>query len=207
MSHGYIEAKVPNQGRLKGAHIVFEKITVTGPENILMAAVLADGETVLENSAREPEVTDLVVMLRKMGAQIEGDGTSTLRIRGVDKLHGTEHSVIPDRIEAGAFLVAGAITGGDLTITMRPRTSGRHHCQDATSGSAHRRDGQDDAARAARCEARRRRYDHRGVPWLRDRYAGAVHGASNPSGRCLRNHRNDLREPLPPRQRNGAHGC
>jgi UDP-N-acetylglucosamine 1-carboxyvinyltransferase len=117
MSHGYIQAKVPNQGRLKGAHIVFEKITVTGTENILMAAVLADGETVLENSAREPEVTDLVVMLRKMGAQIEGDGTSTLRIRGVEKLRGTEHSVIADRIEAGTFLVAGAITGGDLTIT------------------------------------------------------------------------------------------
>jgi len=117
MSHGYIEAKVPNHGRLKGAHIVFEKITVTGTENILMAAVLADGETVLENSAREPEVTDLVVMLRKMGAQIAGDETSTLRIRGVEKLHGTEHSVIPDRIEAGTFLVAGAITGGDLTIT------------------------------------------------------------------------------------------
>jgi UDP-N-acetylglucosamine 1-carboxyvinyltransferase len=117
MSHGYIEAKVPNYGRLKGAHIVFEKITVTGTENILMAAVLADGETILENSAREPEVTDLVVMLRKMGAHIEGDETSTLRIRGVEKLHGTEHSVIPDRIEAGTFLVAGAITGGDLTIT------------------------------------------------------------------------------------------
>ena len=117
MSHGYIEAKVPNHGRLKGAHIVFEKITVTGTENILMAAVLADGETVLENSAREPEVTDLVVMLRKMGAKIAGDETSTLRIRGVEKLHGTEHSVIPDRIEAGTFLVAGAITGGDLTIT------------------------------------------------------------------------------------------
>src|SRR5580704_16526272 len=118
MSHGYIEAKVPNHGRLKGAHIVFEKITVTGTENILMAAVLADGETVLENSAREPEVTDLVVMLKKMGAKIEGDGTSTLRIRGVEKLHGTEHSVIPDRIEAGTFLVAGAITGGDLTLTQ-----------------------------------------------------------------------------------------
>ena len=118
MSHGYIEAKVPNHGRLKGAHIVFEKITVTGTENILMAAVLADGETVLENSAREPEVTDLVVMLRKMGAQIAGDETSTLRIRGVEKLHGTEHSVIPDRIEAGTFLVAGAITGGDLTIAQ-----------------------------------------------------------------------------------------
>jgi UDP-N-acetylglucosamine 1-carboxyvinyltransferase len=118
MSHGYIEAKVPNYGRLKGAHIVFEKITVTGTENILMAAVLADGETILENSAREPEVTDLVVMLRKMGAKIQGDETSTLRIQGVEKLHGTEHWVIPDRIEAGTFLVAGAITGGDLTITQ-----------------------------------------------------------------------------------------
>ncbi len=115
--HGYIQARAPKGRRLKGAHIVFEKITVTGTENILMAAALADGETVLENAAREPEVTDLVVMLRKMGAKIEGDGTSTLRIRGVEKLHGTEHTVIPDRIEAGTFLVAGAITGGDLTIT------------------------------------------------------------------------------------------
>jgi UDP-N-acetylglucosamine 1-carboxyvinyltransferase len=116
-SHGYIEARVPKSGRLKGAHIVFEKITVTGTENILMAAALADGETILGNSAREPEVTDLVDMLRKMGAQIEGDGTATLRIRGVETLHGTQHSVIPDRIEAGTFLVAGAITGGDLTLT------------------------------------------------------------------------------------------
>src|SRR6267154_432831 len=119
-SHGYIEAKVRGNGargqRLRGAHIVFEKITVTGTENILMAAALADGETVLENAAREPEVTDLVVM-RKMGAEICGEGTSTLRIRGVEKLHGTEHTVIPDRIEAGTFLVAGAITGGELTIT------------------------------------------------------------------------------------------
>ena len=116
ISHGYIEAKVPNRGRLKGAHIIFDKITVTGTENILMAAVLADGETILENAAREPEVTDLIVMLRKMGACIAGDGTSTLRIRGAKELHGTEHTVIPDRIEAGTFLIAGAITGGDLTV-------------------------------------------------------------------------------------------
>jgi UDP-N-acetylglucosamine 1-carboxyvinyltransferase len=121
--HGYIQAKVSNSGhtghsgRLKGANITFEKITVTGTENILMAAVLAAGETVLNNAAREPEVTDLVDMLRKMGAQIEGDCSSTLRIRGVEKLHGTEHTVIPDRIEAGTFLVAGAITDGDLTLT------------------------------------------------------------------------------------------
>ncbi len=114
--HGYIQARVPNGGRLKGAHIVFEKITVTGTENILMAAALADGLTILENCAREPEITDLIHLLRKMGANIEGDDTSTLRIRGVDKVHGATHSVIPDRIEAGTFLIAGAITNGDLTI-------------------------------------------------------------------------------------------
>jgi UDP-N-acetylglucosamine 1-carboxyvinyltransferase len=115
--HGYIQASVPNGGRLKGAHIVFEKITVTGTENILMAATLADGETILENAAREPEITDLIHVLRKMGAEIHGDETSTLRVRGVPKLHGASHSVIPDRIEAGTFLIAGAITGGELTIT------------------------------------------------------------------------------------------
>ncbi len=116
MADGYIQAKAPGNGKLKGARIAFEKITVTGTENILMAAALAEGETVLENAAREPEITDLVIMLRKMGAQISGDDTSTLRIQGVEKLHGCEHSVIPDRIEAGTFLVAGAITDGDLTI-------------------------------------------------------------------------------------------
>jgi UDP-N-acetylglucosamine 1-carboxyvinyltransferase len=114
--HGYIQARVPNGGRLKGAHIVFEKITVTGTENILMAATLAEGATVLENCAREPEISDLIHLLRKMGAHIEGDETSTLTIRGVHKLHGATHSVIPDRIEAGTFLIAGAITNGDLTI-------------------------------------------------------------------------------------------
>lgn len=116
-SHGYIEARAGNAGRLAGAHVRFEKITVTGTENILMAATLADGETVLENCAREPEVTDLVRMLRKMGAVIEGEGTGTLRIQGMPRLHGTDHTVIPDRIEAGTFLAAGAMTRGDLTIT------------------------------------------------------------------------------------------
>jgi UDP-N-acetylglucosamine 1-carboxyvinyltransferase len=115
--HGYIQARMPNGGRLKGAHIVFEKITVTGTENILMAATLADGVTTLENCAREPEVTDLIHLLCKMGANIEGDETSTLKIRGVDELHGATHSIIPDRIEAGTFLIAGAITNGDVTIT------------------------------------------------------------------------------------------
>jgi UDP-N-acetylglucosamine 1-carboxyvinyltransferase len=115
-THGYIEARAPKGRRLKGGHVVFERITVTGTENILMAAVLAEGETILENAAREPEVSDLIALLRKMGAHIEGEGTSTLKIRGVSELHGTEHAVIPDRIEAGTFLIAGAITGGDLTL-------------------------------------------------------------------------------------------
>jgi len=116
-SHGYIEARAPNSGRLKGAHVVFEKITVTGTENILMAAALADGETILENAACEPEVTDLIALLRKMGAKITGDGTTVLHIQGAQSLHGAEHAVIPDRIEAATFLVAGGITNGDLTLT------------------------------------------------------------------------------------------
>jgi UDP-N-acetylglucosamine 1-carboxyvinyltransferase len=115
--HGYVEAQAPRSGRLRGAHIIFEKITVTGTENALMAATLAEGETQLDNAAREPEVTDLIDLLVKMGAQIEGASTSCLRVRGVERLHGAKHAVIPDRIEAGTFLVAGAITGGELELT------------------------------------------------------------------------------------------
>ena len=111
--HGYLEARTE---RLRGAHIVFDKITVTGTEDILMAAVLADGETILENCAREPEVTDLAALLTAMGARIEGAGTSTIKVRGVAKLHGARHRINPDRIEAGTFLIAGAITGGDLDV-------------------------------------------------------------------------------------------
>jgi len=113
-SHGYIEAKV--EGRLQGTQIRFERITVTGTEDLLMAATLAEGETVLENAAREPEVTDLAELLTKMGARIEGAGTSAIRVQGVEKLHGAEHTIIADRIEAGTFLMAGAITGGDLVV-------------------------------------------------------------------------------------------
>jgi UDP-N-acetylglucosamine 1-carboxyvinyltransferase len=113
--HGYIEASAPNG--LKGAHVVFDRITVTGTEDILMAAVLAEGESVLENAAREPEVVDLVHLLRKMGAKIEGEGTSNIRVQGVPKLHGATHEIIADRIEAGTFVVAAAITGGDLEVT------------------------------------------------------------------------------------------
>jgi UDP-N-acetylglucosamine 1-carboxyvinyltransferase len=111
--HGYIEARAE---RLRGAHIVFDKITVTGTEDLLMAAVLADGETVMENCAREPEVTDLAAMLSAMGAQIHGAGTSTIQVKGVARLNGVKHRIHPDRIEAGTFLIAGAITAGDLCV-------------------------------------------------------------------------------------------
>ncbi len=111
--HGYLEARAD---RLRGAHLVFDKITVTGTEDLLMAAVLADGETLMENCAREPEVTDLAALLTAMGAKIEGAGTATIRVKGVTSLHGAHYRINPDRIEAGTFLIAGAITGGDLTV-------------------------------------------------------------------------------------------
>ena len=113
--HGYIEAEAPNG--LEGAHVHFDRITVTGTEDLIMAAVLARGETVIGNAAREPEVVDLAELLTKMGASIEGAGTSTIHIQGVEKLHGAEHSIIADRIEAGTFLIAGTLTRGDLSVT------------------------------------------------------------------------------------------
>jgi UDP-N-acetylglucosamine 1-carboxyvinyltransferase len=119
--HGYLEARVDSGvgsrvGRLRGAHIVFDRITVTGTEDLLMAAVLAEGDTLLENCAREPEVVDLAALLTAMGAKIQGAGTSTIRVCGVAKLHGARYRINPDRIEAGTLLIAGAITGGDLIV-------------------------------------------------------------------------------------------
>jgi UDP-N-acetylglucosamine 1-carboxyvinyltransferase len=112
--HGYVEAAAE---RLTGAEIAFDKITVTGTENLMMAAVLADGPTVLHNAACEPEIIDLADMLNKMGARIQGAGTASIAIEGVRELSGATHRIIPDRIEAGTFLVAGAITNGNLEIT------------------------------------------------------------------------------------------
>ena len=117
VEHGYMIAKLPpGQSRLRGARISTDMITVTGTENLLMAATLAEGETVLENAAQEPEVTDLAEMLIKMGAQIEGHGTSRIRIQGVATLHGCTHQVVADRIEAGTFLCAVAATGGEALL-------------------------------------------------------------------------------------------
>jgi UDP-N-acetylglucosamine 1-carboxyvinyltransferase len=121
IEHGYIHAQVPRGnnggGRLQGARIFFDLVSVTGTENLMMAAALADGVTVLENAAREPEVVDLAHCLIAMGAKIEGAGSDTISIIGVEKLHGASHRIMPDRIESGTFLVAAAAAGGDITLT------------------------------------------------------------------------------------------
>ena len=114
VEHGYVHAKA---SRLKGARIVTDMVTVTGTENLMMAAVLADGETIIENAAREPEVVDLANCLVSMGAQISGAGTDIIRIRGVERLHGATHPIMPDRIETGTYLCAAAATGGTIRLT------------------------------------------------------------------------------------------
>jgi UDP-N-acetylglucosamine 1-carboxyvinyltransferase len=111
--HGYVVARAE---RLRGGEINFEKITVTGTEDLMMAAALADGDSVMRNCAREPEVVDLAELLNKMGARVEGAGTDTIRIRGVERLRGARHRIIPDRIEAGTFVIAAALSGGDLNV-------------------------------------------------------------------------------------------
>ena len=113
VEHGYIVARAE---RLKGARIVTDMVTVTGTENLLMAATLASGETVLENAAQEPEIPDLAAMLIAMGAKIEGHGTSRIHVQGVERLHGVAHRIVPDRIEAGTFLCAVAAAGGDVVL-------------------------------------------------------------------------------------------
>ena len=112
LNEGYIHAVAPAGGRLRGARILMEKVSVTGTENLMMAAALADGTTVIENAAREPEIVDLAVCLRMMGAKVTGDGSDKIVIEGVKKLHGGEHSIVADRIEAGTYLIAGMATRG-----------------------------------------------------------------------------------------------
>ena len=117
VEHGYMVARLPvGRSRLRGARIATDMVTVTGTENFLMAAALADGETVLENAAQEPEIPDLAELLISMGARIEGHGTSRIHIQGVERLKGARHRVVADRIEAGTFLCAVAATGGDVEI-------------------------------------------------------------------------------------------
>ena len=115
LESGDVVARAP-EGRLKGAELTFEKVTVTGTENVMMAASLAEGTTIIHNAAMEPEIEDLAELLNKMGARIRGAGTETIEIDGVETLGGAEHTIIPDRIETGTFIVAAAITGGELEI-------------------------------------------------------------------------------------------
>ena len=120
MDHGYMIVRAP---RLKGVRICMDLVTVTGTENLMMAATLAEGTTIIENAAREPEIPDLAACLTAMGAKFKGAGSDTITIEGVDKLHGASHSVMPDRIETGTFLVAAAATGGTVRVTgARPGT-------------------------------------------------------------------------------------
>src|SRR6201990_65408 len=116
LESGYVVARAPKGGRLVGSHIEFPKVTVTGTENLLMAATLARGATRLRNAAREPEIEDLADLLNRMGARVRGAGTETITVEGVETLGGAEHTIIPDRIETGTFLVAAAITRGELEI-------------------------------------------------------------------------------------------
>ena len=202
--HGYIEARAE---RLKGAHIVFDKITVTGTEDLLMAATLAEGETVMENCAREPEVTDLAALLTAMGAQIHGAGTSTIRVKGVDKLHGARHRIHPDRIEASTFLVAGAITGGDLCVA---------HCnpEHLTAVMGKLRECGARVEVIARDQIRVRSdgalqgggYFDGGVSGISHGHAGAVHGAGDAGGRDVDGKGKYLRKPVHARAGAGADG-
>jgi UDP-N-acetylglucosamine 1-carboxyvinyltransferase len=124
LESGYVVARAPARGRLQGGEVHFDKVTVTGTENLMMAAALAEGRTVLHNAAREPEVADLAELLNRMGARVRGAGTPTVTIDGVESLGAAEHTIIPDRIETGTFLVAACITGGELEIKdCRPEHS------------------------------------------------------------------------------------
>ena len=192
--HGYLEARAE---RLSGAHLVFDKITVTGTEDLLMAAVLAEGETLMENCAREPEVADLAALLTAMGAKIAGAGTSTIRVQGVSSLHGARYRINPDRIEAGTFLVAGAITGGDLIVAnCNPAHLGaviaKLEESGARSGSSRARYGAGSRRRTAAC----RRHLHGGVSRLPHRHAGAIYGVGHAGRGREHGQREHLREPL-----------
>ena len=192
--HGYVNAEANG---LRGAEFYFDTVSVTGTENLMMAAALAEGITVLENAAREPEIEDLANLLNKMGASIEGAGTDNIRIRGVSRLHGAEHSIIPDRIEAGTFMAAAAITGGDLAL---------HRCETNHLGAVIAKfkevgvtfDSQPYRGRRAHAQSQpprpsqRLRCDHPGVSGLPHRYAGSVHGAHDAGPGALRDNRDDL---------------
>ena len=196
---GYIRARA--RGRLKGAHLFLDTVTVTGTENLLMAATLAQGTTVIENAAREPEVEDLASCLNSMGAQISGAGTDTIVIDGVERLSGTHYSVLPDRIETGTFLVAAAVTGGNVRVKdTRPELLEAVLLKLEEAG-AHLDTG-DDWIRLDMQGARA----HRAVSGLPDRHAGPVYGPERDRRGYRHHHRERVREPLHARAGAPAHG-
>ena len=200
LSKGYIEATAPTG--LKGAHIVFPMVTVGGTENLLMAAVLADGDTVLANAAREPEVADLANCLVAMGAGIEGIGTDTLRVHGVKALKGAAYRVVPDRIEMGTYAVAVAVTGGDAELT-----GARLDLMESLADILGKGRGVGDRNRggtAGFAEPRALdggRRDDRAVPRLSDRHAGPTDGLDGGRQGRVDDHRDHLREPFHARAR------
>jgi UDP-N-acetylglucosamine 1-carboxyvinyltransferase len=210
LESGDVVARAPN-GRLKGADVSFEKVTVTGTENVMMAAVLAQGKTKIFNAAQEPEIEDLAELLNKMGARIKGAGTDTIEISGVEGLGGAEHTIIPDRIETGTFIVAAAITQGELEITRYfyrscgnyTRRAGNYKVRTATHPGRHRKTSRN-GRRNRRIKSKffvsqmlRKRLagkgrNDRASPEVSDRYAGAVYVSDDAGRRRLDDHGNNF---------------
>ena len=204
VDHGFIKASAK---RLRGARVVFDMVSVGATENVLMAATLAEGRTVLENAAMEPEIVDLAACLSAMGAHIEGAGTGRIVVEGVERLHGGTHSVVPDRIETGTFLVAAAMSGGRVTAThARPETLDavldKLKEAGATIECARRPDHPGHAGAPSACG----QHHHRAASGIPDRHAGAVHGVELHRRRRGRDQRDDLREPLHARAGTAAAG-
>ena len=198
IEHGYVVASAK---RLRGAHIYFDTVTVTGTENLMMAAVLAEGETVLENAAREPEVVDLANALIQMGAKIEGAGTDIIRVRGVESLRPMDYTVMPDRIETGTFVIAAAITGGSVLIKNCFPAHLDAVLSKVSEAGADITIG-DDSIRVTgpRDDQTGERQDP-GVSRLPHGHAGADHEPHDPGGRHERHQRDHLRKPLHARGR------
>ena len=205
-AYGYVEAQAPNG--LRGGPVNFDRITVTGTEDVLMAAVLARGETVINNAAREPEVQDLANLLIAMGAKIEGAGTSVIKVQGVEKLHGAEHTIIPDRIEAGTFMLAGAISRGEVVVTgCNPEHVAALTAKMQQAG-AEVDQPQSDVLRV-RSSRRPKALDMKTeeYPGFATDLQAAVYGLDDDRVRHQFHHRNHLRKSLYARLRVDSNGC
>ena len=199
IEHGYIHAQVPRGnggGRLKGARIFLDLVSVTGTENLMMAATLADGVTVLENAAREPEVVDLAHCLIAMGARIEGAGSDTISITGVEKLHGASHRIMPDRIESGTFLVAAAAAGGNITLTGARADILENVLEKLQEAGATIRVAGDTINLQMNRRPLAVNVRTAPLPGFPHRHAGAVHGDEHHRGRQRDGGRDDIREPF-----------